>query len=229
MQHPYSFFAARFLNVKMAVHKISLGLLLGLAAILPFSGAYALPLQDLGFESTVVNGFAYGPTNIWTYTNGSGLSGNSSGFTIGNPAAPEGVQVAFLQNSNSTISQQFTTAADASMSFTFAAAQRAARCVGGCAGTQNFNVLLDNIVIGNFMPTSINYLDYATTAVNVLTGTHTLSFVSLQAVGDETAFIDNIRVSTGAMIPVPAPGSLILLLSGLCLISVSKRRTNSLA
>jgi len=215
----------------LASNRIAHGLIMGLAVMLPFSGAHALPLQDLGFESTVVNGFAYGPTHIWTYTGGSGLSANSSGFTFGNPAAPEGVQVAFLQNTISTISQQFTTAADASMSFTFAAAQRAAGCIGGCAGTQNFNVLLDNIVIGNFMPTSTTYLDYATIAVNVLTGTHTLAFVGLQAIGDETSFIDNIRVSTGAMIPVhvPVPGSLILLLSGLCLISVSKRRTHSVA
>jgi hypothetical protein len=205
---------------------------MGSAAMLPFSGAQALPLQDLGFENTVVGlgAFAYGPASpVWTFTNGAGLSGNNSGFTFGNPVAPQGVQVAFLQNANSSFSQQFTTAADASLSFTFAAAQRAAGCIGGCVGTQNFNVLLDNVVIGHFLPTSINYLDYATTAVNVLTGIHTLAFVGLQAIGDETAFIDNIRVGTGAMIPVPAPGSLILLLSGVILMVARTRRANSVA
>ena len=200
--------------------------------MLPFSGAQALPLQDLGFENTVVGAgaFAYAPVSpVWTFANGAGLSGNNSGFTFGNPVAPQGVQVAFLQTVNSSFSQQFTSAANASLSFTFAAAQRATGCVGGCFGTQNFNVLLDNVVIGHFLPTSINYLDYATTAVNVLTGTHTLSLVSLQAVGDETAFIDNIRVNTGAMIPVPAPGSLILLLSGVILMVARTRRANSVA
>ena len=229
MEHPCNFLLHRSRTLISSFKKIALSLIMGLAAMLPFSGAQALPLQDLGFENTVVGlgAFAYGPASpVWTFTNGAGLSGNSSGFTFGNPVAPQGVQVAFLQNASS-FSQQFTSAANASLSFTFAAAQRATGCIGGCVGTQNFNVLLDNILIGHFQPTSINYLDYATTAVNVLTGTHTLSLVSLQAVGDETAFIDNIRVNTAAMVPVP--GSLILLLSGVILMVARTRRANSVA
>ena len=44
--------------------------------------------------------FKYDPTGSpWAFTGGAGVSGNKSGFTSGNPPAPQGVQVAFLQDS----------------------------------------------------------------------------------------------------------------------------------
>src|SRR5207248_3259853 len=57
--------------------------------------------SDAGFEAPAVGTgtyatFQYGPAGTpWTYAGAAGVAGNSSGFTTGNPPAPEGVQVAF--------------------------------------------------------------------------------------------------------------------------------------
>ena len=68
--------------------------------------------------------FQYRPTGSpWTFSGGAGISGNNSGFTSGNPPAPQGVQVAFLQSTGS-FSQIVTGWAAGSYMLTFSAAQR---------------------------------------------------------------------------------------------------------
>ena len=64
-------------------------------------------ISNAGFEAPAVGGsFQYNPSGgSWTFAGGTGVSGNGSGFTAGNPAAPEGQQVAFLQGDYATISQ----------------------------------------------------------------------------------------------------------------------------
>ena len=55
------------------------------------------PVGDSGFESVQVGAgkFAYDPTGLaWTFAGGAGISANGSAFTAGNPAAPQGSQVA---------------------------------------------------------------------------------------------------------------------------------------
>ena len=48
------------------------------------------------------SGFQYRPAGSpWTFAGGAGIAGNGSGFTAGNPPAPEGTQVAFLQRTGS--------------------------------------------------------------------------------------------------------------------------------
>ena len=216
--------------------KLSLGLVLGIASLLPFGSASALPLTTLGFETPVAGAgtILYNPlTTDWVYTGLAGLSGNASPMTFGNPVAPEGVQVAFLQSATGftagSISQVFTTSLNATMGFTFAAAQRAQ---GGTAGpnVQSINVLLDSIVIGAFTPTGFTYLDYATSLISVLAGTHTLTFTGMNSVGDNTAFIDNLRVTSNSVIsvvPVSVPGTMLLLLGGVGLLAYRARRTTS--
>src|SRR5262249_44312401 len=56
---------------------------------------------DGGFESPVVgNSFQYDPNGTpWTYTGSAGVAGNGSAFTAGNPPAPNGTQVGFIQGS----------------------------------------------------------------------------------------------------------------------------------
>src|SRR5204862_434248 len=59
---------------------------------------------DRGFEQVSVGAgnFQYRPAGSpWTFTGGAGIAGNYSGFTSGNPSAPEGTQVAFLQGTGS--------------------------------------------------------------------------------------------------------------------------------
>src|SRR5439155_1641517 len=57
-------------------------------------------LSDGGFESPSLGAgsFQYDPAGTpWTFVGGAGVSGNGSAFTSGNPDAPEGTQVGFLQ------------------------------------------------------------------------------------------------------------------------------------
>lgn len=200
--------------------KLFLGALLGLASLLPFS-ASAIPLTNLGFESPVVGAgvFTYNAvTPDWTFSGSSGLSGNGSGFTVYNPtAAPEGVQVAFLQSGTGLaaglISQVFTTTSNSGFGLVFSMANRA------IGGSQSINVLLDSALIGSFTAGTLTYFDYTTTSVNLLAGTHTLSFVGLNTVGDNTAFIDNLRIIT----TVSLPGTITLLLAGIVLIGFNRK------
>ena len=68
--------------------------------------------------------FRYRPTGSpWTFTGGAGISANGSGFTAGNPPAPQGSQVAFLQGTGS-FSQAVAGWAAGSYRLTFYAAQR---------------------------------------------------------------------------------------------------------
>ena len=69
-----------------------------------------------------------------------GVSGNGSGFTSGNPNAPQGSQVAFLQNAGS-FSQAVTLTAG-SYAISFSAAQRATYQ----SSTQTFQLLIDGVV-----------------------------------------------------------------------------------
>ena len=77
---------------------------------------------------------------------------NGSGFTSGNPAAPQGTQVAFLQDTGS-FSQTVAGWAAGSYVLTFEAAQRG----NNQASRQDFQVLVDGIVVGTFTPSGTSY------------------------------------------------------------------------
>ena len=60
-------------------------------------------VADLGFQSPYVGAgptaYQYDPTgSSWTFTGTAGLAGNGSALTAGNPAAPQGTQIAFIQD-----------------------------------------------------------------------------------------------------------------------------------
>src|SRR5205085_1906898 len=68
------------------------------------------------------------------------------------------------------------------------------RGIGG--STQDFQVWLDTTLLGTFQPTGTSYQEYATAAFTTTAGAHTLKFIGRNTVGgDNTAFIDNVRVS----------------------------------
>jgi len=151
-------------------------------------------LQNFGFETpSFGGGYQYNPAGAsWTFLNNSGISGNGGGFTSGNPNAPEGVQVAFLQGAGSIISQTMVLAGG-SYQVVFSAAQRA----NYPQAAQTFNVTLDGQVIGTFAPpeSAVNYVDYTTTAFTVTNGNHTLAFVGTDINGSvDTIFIDDVGV-----------------------------------
>ena len=80
--------------------------------------------NDPGFElPNVGSGYLIDPTGSpWTFSGPSGVAGNNSPVTSGNPNAPQGTQVAFAQNGG-TISQAVSFTAG-TYTISFDAAQR---------------------------------------------------------------------------------------------------------
>ncbi len=135
--------------------------------------------------------YQYDPTgSAWSFSGSAGLAGNGSGFTSGNPNAPQGSQVAFLQETG-TISQVVDFAAAGSYLISVSAAQR------GNFGTSNeeVQVLVDGTVVGTITPASTSYATYTTASFNVTAGSHTITFVGVDPTGaDYTAFLDQVSI-----------------------------------
>ena len=152
-------------------------------------------IADQGFERVQVGAgqFLYDPTGSpWTFTpqngtNGSGIAANGSAFTAGNPSAPEGVQVAFLQG-YSSFSQDVPGWTAGAYQLTFEAAQRA----NWGTSQQDFNVLVDGVLVGHFQPSGTSYQAFTTAPFTVAAGPHTITFQGLSSSVDDTAFIDQV-------------------------------------
>jgi uncharacterized protein YlbG (UPF0298 family) len=153
---------------------------------------------DSGFETVNVgNSFAIDPTgSAWTFSgiagNGSGVAGNNSPFTSGNPNAPQGTQVGYIQAQGS-ITQSVSGWAAGSYTLSFDAAQR------GNNGTsvEDFEVLIDGVIVGTFKPTGTSYQLYTTATFTVTAGAHTIEFLGLDtAGGDNTVFLDAISIAS---------------------------------
>jgi len=87
------------------------------------------------------------------------VAGNNSAFTSGNPAAPEGGQVAFLQTTGS-MSQSVAGWQSGTYQISFQASQR-----GNVPGNvQDFRVLVDGQLVGTFTPSGTSYATYTTSA-----------------------------------------------------------------
>jgi hypothetical protein len=170
------------------------------------AGAFAIltikvnGLLNPGFEAPATSTYIYNPSGGgWIFTaqsgaNGSGVTANNSAFTSGNTNAPEGAQCAFLQGI-STISQVVSGfIPGAKYNVTFAAAQRA---YSSANGGQTWQVRIDGTIIGTFIPlaNATNYVDYTTNFTATAT-THTLRFVGTDLHGgDNTVFLDNVRLT----------------------------------
>ncbi len=163
-------------------------------------------LNDPGFETPKVgtgswNDYARASSGSpWLYTNFSGVAGNGSGFTNGNPNAPQGTQVAFLQDYG-TMSQVVNFTAG-TYAISFYAAQRR-----GQSSSQKFEVTVDGTVVGTFTPTSTTYGLYTTNSFTVTAGTHTIEFIGLDpSGGDNTAFVDDASIQQPATNQFNDPG-----------------------
>ncbi|MGH9943835.1 MAG: RHS repeat domain-containing protein, partial [Pyrinomonadaceae bacterium] len=171
--------------------------------------ATPLMLANAGFETPSLGlGHLYNPQNAsWIFAGAAGVSYNNSGFTSGNPNAPQGAQVGFLQLTG-TISQQVS-GFQAGVGYTvkFKAAQRGNQTQAG----QEVEVLLDDQSLGVFRPAGTSYSAHQTVSFVATAGAHTLRFVGRNpAGGDNTAFIDDVRVEGmaggGGGGPVPRDG-----------------------
>lgn len=155
------------------------------------SAVSVLTKCDFGFETPILGdgNFIYATTGSpWTFSSGSGISSNNSGFTD-SQVAPQGVQIAFLQGVSSFSQSISGFMAGTQYTLTFSAAQRL-----NFGGIQDFAVFLDDTLLGTFTPASTSYQDISV-SFSTSTGTHTLTFQGLNtAGGDNTSFIDNIRL-----------------------------------
>jgi hypothetical protein len=136
--------------------------------------------------------YVYDPAgSAWSFSGNAGLAGNGSAFTSGNPAAPQGTQVAFVQTTGS-VSQAVTFAAG-SYTLSFSAAQRG----NNGPSSQTLQVLIDGSVVGTITPGGTGYAIYSTSSFAVTAGAHTIKFLGLNPNGgDNTAFIDQVAIAT---------------------------------
>lgn len=147
--------------------------------------------------------FQYSPSGAtWVWGGGTGISGNGSGFTSGHVNAPLGTQVAFLQGGGGFSQDISGFTVGAGYTLTFSASQRS-------GNNQTWQVLVNNVAVGSYTPGSgaTTYTDYAATFTASAT-TLTLKFLGTNANGgDNTAFIDNIRLVANSSGPA-APSNL---------------------
>jgi len=154
-------------------------------------------VADAGFESVALppwTGYTFDPAGSpWAFSGSAGVTANGSTLTAANPNAPQGNQVAFLQLQGA-MSQSVADWAAGSYQVAFAAAQR-----GSYGGSrQDFRVLVDGQAVSTFTPSSTSYLAYSTASFTVTAGAHTITFQGLDSAGgDNTAFIDNVSITTG--------------------------------
>ncbi|WP_435008284.1 hypothetical protein P12x_005540 [Tundrisphaera lichenicola] len=163
------------------------------------TGTATPSVADGGFESPVVGyGKVARPAGIaWSFSTGpagSGsnacISGNNSPYTSGNPAAPEGQQVAVIQRLGA-ISQTIAGWAAGRYTIAFQAARRG----NYGPGSDDIQVLVDGIAVGTILPTSTSYNSFTTAAFSVAAGSHTITFQGLNSKGgDNSTLIDAISI-----------------------------------
>jgi hypothetical protein len=171
-------------------------------------GGFATPVQATAAFQIAPGGSA------WSFTGTSGVAANGSGFvyvpgnfnnngyTYHNINSPQGVQVAFLKD-NATISQTIDLDAG-TYSIGFLASQR----IVNQTQNQQFEVLVDNNVVGTFTPATLAvtsgsnvqfaYTPYQTSNFTVTAGSHAVEFLGLApATADSTALIDSVTLFLG--------------------------------
>lgn len=126
----------------------------------------------------------------WDLEAGAGLAANDSDFTSGNPNAPKGTQVLFLQGLG-TATQSNISIPVGNYRVKVLAAQR----VNVQASAQTFQVLVDGKSVGWFTPPDGNYTECVTDLFPVDVGTHTLAFAGANPDGgDNTVFLSQLKL-----------------------------------
>ena len=141
---------------------------------------------SFGAPSLPANAYLYTPNgSSWQFSTGAGVASNGSAF--GNPAAPSGSQVAFLQATGSVTESVYLDAGTYSLSFQ--AAERAGQ-------TQEIKVLIDGATVGEATPTATTFATYDTPLFTVKAGMHTVELLGVNPNGgDNTAFVDEVQLS----------------------------------
>ena len=167
-------------------------------------------VANFGFEVPTTTSYQYNPSGgNWVFTaqsgsSGSGISANGSAFTSGNPNAPQGGQVAFLQGAGSISQTLMGLIAGAIYQVTFSAAQR--NNIYGQQKGQTWQLRLDGSAIGTYAPpeTAQSFLDYSATFTASSASSHTIAFVGTDANGgDNTVLLDNVRLALAPSLTQP--------------------------
>ena len=140
--------------------------------------------------------------SAWTFSGATGVATNGSAFTIGNPAAPDGYQVAFIKGTGNISQSVFM--APGVYNISYLAAQRNTYQ----SQYQELEVLVDSQPVGSAIPASpgtannkypagTTYGLYATSNFTITTaGWHTIEFLGLNPTGgDNTALIDDVQLN----------------------------------
>jgi hypothetical protein len=150
-------------------------------------------VNDSSFETPALNGGASqaAPGGLpWQFTGTAGVAHNGSAITQGNPVAPDGTQVAYIQNTGG-MSQSVALEAG-SYNISFLAAQGAKNSTY----SQQIKVLIDNTQIGLITPVSASYGLYETANFTVTTGPHNLQFLGLNPQGgNNTVLMDEVLIT----------------------------------
>jgi parallel beta-helix repeat protein len=135
--------------------------------------------------------FSTSPTGSdWTFTGGSGIATYDDSLVSSNSG--NGAQLAVLPDAGS-FSQVISGFGAGSYALNISAAQDAK----GNNGGQNFEVLVDGVVIATITPSSTSYANYTTSQFTVLPGAHVISFLGLNtAGGSNTALINSVSFAT---------------------------------
>jgi hypothetical protein len=187
------------------------------------------PAND-GFETpNLGGGYGYGPDGAgaglpalgggssWTFVGTTGIAANGSAFGVTNATngnhdgtTSSNGQAAFIQGYAfspynfpvNSASQTISGFIAGTASVTFSLEQR------GGYGINPINVTLDGQDLGTYTASSSSFFDVFTTiSVSVTAGSHTISFISTNNTGgDSASFVDNVSVTN-----TPEPASLTLL------------------
>ncbi|GAA5117873.1 hypothetical protein JIN84_16765 [Luteolibacter yonseiensis] len=153
-------------------------------------------IAGFSFENPRINGHSYNPSGgVWTFSgvsgNGSGILANGSAF--GNPNAPDGSQAAFVQGISTFTQTLSGFVPGTSYIISYYAAQRSGSAQNG---GQTWNLAVDGNVIQTNAPGGTSYATYTATFTATATY-HTVSFAGTNTNGgDNTVFIDAVRIST---------------------------------
>jgi surface-anchored protein len=159
-------------------------------------------LQGGGFEAPdlAAGGFEYAPTGTpWAFAGMAGVAADGSGFTSGNPAAPEGDQVAFLQNTGAA-SQTVSLSAG-----TYQVRLRAAQRGNFREGDQAVRVVVGGATVGTFTPAGTGYETFTSDSFTLSAdGTREVRLEGVGGAGDRTALVDLVEIVTPTSPPPPA-------------------------
>jgi hypothetical protein len=144
-----------------------------------------------GFEAPAIapGTFQQNPTGgppAVSYTGTAGIASNGS--SLGNPDAPQGTQVGYLQGSGSFSASGMFAAGTYAISFLAAEAM-------ANVGTEEIQVVVDSTVVATLVPTGTSYTAYTTPSFTLTAGMHTISFMGMDSGGSsDLVFLDELQL-----------------------------------